>query len=104
MRSARGGVRGGAQALIKLMGVSVLAGALSAGLVIPFAGFAGSSTATVAGSVKDLPVELTTDPLAIRSRILAADGSLIATLYEQNRVPVTLNKVSPIMQKAIVAI
>ncbi|WP_328324945.1 penicillin-binding protein [Kribbella sp. NBC_00382] len=104
MRSARGGVRGGTQALIKLIGVSVLAGALSAGLVIPFAGFAGSSTATVAGSVKDLPVELTTAPLATRSRILAADGSLIATMYEQNRVPVTLNKVSPIMQKAIVAI
>jgi membrane peptidoglycan carboxypeptidase len=90
--------------LIKLIGVSVLAGALSAGLVIPFAGFAGSSTATVAGSVKELPVELTTAPLATRSRILAADGSLIATMYEQNRVPVTLDKVSPIMQKAIVAI
>ena len=77
--------------MIQFVGVSVLSGALAAGLVIPFAGFAGSSTQDVAGSVQNLPKELETDPLAIRSRILAADGSLIATLYEQNRVPVTLD-------------
>ena len=90
--------------MIQFIGVSVLSGALAAGLVIPFAGFAGSSTQDVAGSVQNLPKELETEPLAIRSRILAADGSLIATLYEQNRVPVTLDQISPIMRKALVAI
>ncbi|WP_203589613.1 transglycosylase domain-containing protein [Streptomyces sp. SID13031] len=90
--------------MVKFLGVSVLAGALAAGLVIPFAGFAGSSTSGVAGSVQDLPVELQTVPLQIRSRILASDGSLIATLYEQNRMPVPLSQVSPIMRKAIIAI
>jgi membrane peptidoglycan carboxypeptidase len=42
--------------------------------------------------------------VAVRSRILAADGTLIATLYEQNRLPVPLSSISPIMRKAIVAI
>ncbi len=90
--------------MIMFIGVSVLAGALAAGLAIPFAGFAGTGSENLAASVQNLPKELETVPLPIRSRILAADGSLIATLYEQNRIPVTLDKVSPIMRKAIIGI
>ncbi|MGW5191049.1 transglycosylase domain-containing protein [Kribbella sp. NPDC004138] len=84
--------------------MSVLSGALAAGLVIPFAGFAGRGSEQVAETVQSLPREFESDPLAVRSRILAADGTLVATLYEQNRVPVPLSSVSPIMRKAIVAI
>ena len=51
-----------------------------------------------------LPQDLKTAPLAQKSTILAADGSVIATLYQENRVPVTLKQISPIMLKAIVAI
>jgi membrane peptidoglycan carboxypeptidase len=86
------------------IGVSVLSGALAAGLAVPFAGFAGDGSKQVADTVESLPREFQTEPPAIRSRILAADGSLLATLYEQNRLPVPLSKVSPIMRKAIVAI
>ncbi|MET9312325.1 transglycosylase domain-containing protein [Kribbella sp. NPDC003505] len=84
--------------------MSVLSGALAAGLAIPFAGFAGRGSEQIAATVQSLPQEFTSDPLAVRSRILAADGTLVATLYEQNRVPVPLSSVSPIMRKAIVAI
>ena len=90
--------------MITFIGVSALAGALAAGLAIPFAGFAGVGSRAVVESVQDLPRELDVDPVAIRSRILASDGTLIATLYEQNRVPVPLSDISPIMQTAIVAI
>jgi membrane peptidoglycan carboxypeptidase len=86
------------------IGVSALSGALAAGLAVPFAGFVGQGSAQVAATVQNLPREFESDPLAVRSRILAADGSLIATLYEQNRVPVPLSAVAPIMRKAIVAI
>jgi membrane peptidoglycan carboxypeptidase len=103
MRTDRGG-RNKARALITFIGVSVLSGALAAGLAIPFAGFAGRGSAGVAMTVQDLPRELEVDPLAVRSRILASDGTLIATLYDQNRVPVPLSKVAPIMRTAIVAI
>jgi membrane peptidoglycan carboxypeptidase len=103
MRAGRDG-RSWARSLITFIGVSALAGALAAGLAIPFAGFAGLGSAGIVKSVQNLPKELEVDPVAIRSRILAADGSLLATLYEQNRVPVRLSKVSPIMRRAIVAI
>jgi membrane peptidoglycan carboxypeptidase len=104
MPAAGWGIRGGVQSLIKFFGVSVLAGALAAGLAIPVAGLAGLGTEKAALSVLSLPRELEIEPLAIRSRILAADGSLIAVLYEENRVPVTLSQISPIMRQAIVAI
>ncbi|WP_433004461.1 transglycosylase domain-containing protein [Kribbella sp. CA-294648] len=90
--------------MITFVGVSVLAGALAAGLAIPFAGFAGSATEDLASTVASLPKELQTEPLAVRSRVLAADGSLITTLYEQNRVPVRLDQISPIMRKAMIGI
>src|SRR3954452_18797437 len=100
MRAGRDG-RSWARSLITFIGVSALAGALAAGLAVPFGGVAGLGTAGIVKSVQNLPKELEVDPVAIRSRILAADGSLIATLYEQNRVPVPLSKVSPIMRRAI---
>ncbi|MEU4292015.1 transglycosylase domain-containing protein [Kribbella sp. NPDC026596] len=103
MRAERGG-RSRARSLITFIGVSVLSGALAAGLAVPFAGFAGRGSEQVAETVQNLPRELDVDPVAVRSRILAADGTLIATLYEQNRIPVPLAAMSPIMLKAIVAI
>ncbi|TCO39031.1 membrane peptidoglycan carboxypeptidase [Kribbella antiqua] len=103
MRTERGG-RSKTRSLIEFIAVSVLAGALAAGLVIPFAGFAGQGSEKASEAVQSLPQELDIEPVGIRSRILAADGSLIATLYEQNRVPVSLTQVSPIMRKAIIAI
>jgi len=103
MRTGRGG-RNKARSLITFIGVSVLSGALAAGLAVPFAGFAGRGSQKVAETVQNLPRELEVDPVAVRSRILAADGTLIATLYEQNRVPVPLAAMSPVMRTAIVAI
>jgi membrane peptidoglycan carboxypeptidase len=96
--------RGVVQSVVLFLGVSVLSGALAAGLAIPFAGLAGYGTEKTSETLQDLPQELKTEPLAVKSRILAADGSLVANLYEQNRVPVKLDQINPIMRKAIVAI
>ena len=104
MRAREKGDRGVVQSVVLFLGVSVLSGALAAGLAIPFAGLAGFGTEKTAETLQDLPIELKTDPLAVKSKIVAADGSLIATLYEQNRVPVKLTQVTPIMRKAIVSI
>ena len=87
-----------------MIGVSALIGVLVAGLAIPFAALAGFGARTVAESMDKLPDELTAEPLAQRTRVLAADGSLLATFYDQNRVNVPLNEVARIMRKAIVAI
>ena len=84
--------------------VAALMGVLVAGIALPVAGVVGFSARTVADSIDDLPEELTTEPLAQRTRVLAADGSLLATWYDQNRVNVTLDKVALVMRKSIVAI
>jgi membrane peptidoglycan carboxypeptidase len=103
MRTDRGGGNK-VRALVTFLIVSVMSGALAAGLAVPFAGLAGVGSEKVVDTVQTLPRELAIDPVAVRSRILAADGTLIATLYEQNRVPVSLSYINPIMRKAIVAI
>jgi membrane peptidoglycan carboxypeptidase len=90
--------------VVLFLGLSVLSGALAAGLVIPFAGLAGFTTQKTSETLEDLPQELKTAPVAQKSQILAADGKVIATLYEQDRVVVPLAKISPTMRTAIVAI
>ena len=104
MRVREKGDRGVVQSVVLFLGVSVLSGALAAGLAIPLAGLAGFTTEQTSNTLQDLPQQFDEVPLKQKSTILAADGSVIATLAEQNRVPVKLKDVAPIMQKAIVAI
>ena len=92
------------QSVILFLLVSGLCGALVAGLALPFAGLAGVTTEKAHDTVQYLPQDLKTEPLAQKSQIFAADGSLIATLYQENRTPVTLKQISPLMLKAIIAI
>jgi membrane peptidoglycan carboxypeptidase len=84
--------------------VSAMTGVLVAGLAVPFAALAGLGARSVAEGMEDLPERLTAEPLAQRTRVLAADGSLLTTLYSQNRVNIPLNRVALTMRKAIVAI
>jgi len=104
MRVREKGDRGVVQSVVLFLGVSVLSGALAAGLAIPLAGLAGFTTEKTSDTLQDLPQQFDEVPLKQKSTILAADGSVIATLAEQNRVPVKLKDVASIMQKAIVAI
>ena len=104
MRVREKGDRGVVQSVVMFLGVSVLSGALAAGLAIPFAGLAGFTTEKTSDTLQDLPQHFDEVPLKQKSTILAADGSVIATLAERNRVPVKLSAVAPIMQKAMVAI
>ncbi|MFI5733514.1 penicillin-binding protein [Kribbella sp. NPDC051587] len=84
--------------------VSALSGALVAGLALPLAGLAGVTTATAHNTVQFLPQDLEIPPLRQKTVIQAADGSQIATLYQENRTEVPLKAINPIMLKAIVAI
>ncbi|MGH3445364.1 MAG: transglycosylase domain-containing protein, partial [Nocardioidaceae bacterium] len=87
-----------------MLAVAAVLGVLVAGLVIPFAGVVGLGARTTANEMAKLPANLTAQPLAQRTRIVARDGSTLATIYDQNRVNVPLAKVAPIMRKAIVSI
>lgn len=83
------------------------AGSIAAGLVValawlPVVGGLGLASAAVADQFTDLPAVLRVPPVPERSRILAADGSVLATFYEQNRQPVALGAVSPLLRTAVV--
>ena len=83
---------------------SVVLGLLGAGLVMPLAGATGAAARQGVHVFDSLPGEFKTSPLAQQSRILAADGSLIATPYDENRIIVPLAQIAPIMRKAQIAI
>ncbi|WP_051479013.1 transglycosylase domain-containing protein [Arthrobacter sp. H5] len=90
--------------IIAFLGISGLSGVLAAGLLVPVAAAAGTGASASIQFFENLPAELERGALAQPSTILAADGSLIATLYEENRQPVTLDQVSENMTDALLAI
>ena len=86
------------------LGISALAGIVTAGLALPFIGSAGIVSRNAVENFQSLPATLHVPPLPQQSVVLASDGSVIATLFFQNRVEVPLARISPQMQQAIVAI
>jgi membrane peptidoglycan carboxypeptidase len=104
MGSRKSGSSGKLYSLAMFGVVSILAGLLMAGFVVPFAAITGATARAAADSMENLPTDMAIDPPSQKSRILMADGSLLATFYAENREYVTLDKIAPIMQKAQVAI
>jgi membrane peptidoglycan carboxypeptidase len=90
--------------IVAFLGISALSGVLAAGLLVPVAAAAGTGASASIQFFEELPAELERGALAQPSRIVASDGSLIATLYEENRQPVTLDQVSQTMVDALLAI
>ncbi|MBN2177398.1 MAG: penicillin-binding protein [Demequinaceae bacterium] len=92
-------------AVIGFVAMSILAGVLAAALVLPgiaVAGLAAKSTIEVFDS---LPAELEFQGLPQASNIYFNDGeTLIATFFDQNRIVVPLEEISPWIQKAVVAV
>ena len=86
------------------LAAAVITGFLSAGLFLPAVGAIGGSVRTVVDLFDSLPDNFTTSPLAEQSVILAADGTKIATPYDENRVIVPLNEIASVMRTAQVAI
>src|SRR4051812_43387219 len=79
-------------------------GLVVAGILLPVIGGAGLFARAVSDSWGDLPATLRMPPPPERSRLVAADGTTIASFFTQDRVNVPLAKVAPVMQRAIVAI
>ncbi|MFI2411441.1 transglycosylase domain-containing protein [Streptomyces sp. NPDC018947] len=92
------------QQAAKFLGVSVLAGAVLAGIALPAVGALGLAAKGSVESFDELPANLKTPPLSQRTTILDSEGGTIATVYSRDRTVVGLKDISPYMQKAIVAI
>jgi membrane peptidoglycan carboxypeptidase len=79
-------------------------GLLLAALAFPVVGAIGLTAKAGADDFLALPADLEAGPPAQRSKILASDGSLLATMYTQNRVNVSLSIVPLVTRQAIIAI
>ncbi|WP_258060358.1 MULTISPECIES: transglycosylase domain-containing protein [unclassified Arthrobacter] len=90
--------------LVLFLLVSAFCGALVAGIFIPTAAVGATGANIVLDAMEDLPDEFQTGPLDEGSKIYSADGVLLASFYAQNRIPVTLDQISPSMQDAIISI
>ena len=93
-----------AYSMVMFVIVSVLAGVLVAGLFVPFAGLAGLGGNAAASQLETLPTELSTPTPSTPSRIKLANGKTLATFYEEDRRPIKLSQVAPIMRQAQIAI
>lgn len=90
--------------LLGMLAVSALAGVLMAAFFLPVVS-AGSAVARDGVALFDsYPSELEVEPLNEASRIEAADGSLLAIFYSENRIMVPLEEISPHMQHAVIAV
>ncbi|MFE5852046.1 transglycosylase domain-containing protein [Streptomyces sp. NPDC056500] len=99
-----GGGLTGTQQAAKFLGVSVLSGAVLAGIALPAFGVLGLAAKGTVKGFDEIPANLKTPPLSQRTTILDSKGGLIATVYSRDRTVVPLKDISPHMQKAIVAI
>ncbi|MGB8022091.1 MAG: transglycosylase domain-containing protein [Candidatus Nanopelagicales bacterium] len=90
--------------LVGFTAVACLAGVIVAGMALPIIGPPSLVVRNSIERFEDLPKEFRTPMLPVRTRIYAADGTKIATVYEENRKEISLAKVAPIMRQAVVAI
>src|SRR5215213_755071 len=90
--------------LVKLALTIAVAGALVAGLLLPFIGGSGIVARNSASLLDALPVELTDQTPGGMTKVLASDGSLLTYFYEVNRTPVKSDQISDVMKQALVDI
>jgi membrane peptidoglycan carboxypeptidase len=84
--------------------VAGLAGVVVAGMALPVVGPVSLVARDSIETFEDLPREFREPALPVRTRVYAADGTKIATIFDQNRKEVPLKKVAPVMQEAVIAI
>jgi membrane peptidoglycan carboxypeptidase len=88
--------------------ISAVAGLLLAGLVLPATTGVGLAAKSASDHFEQLPDDFQSPTLPQRSNIYAADGSLIASTWDDdldaNRVVVPWNEISSAMPEAIVSI
>ena len=101
---ATGHAAQGIALLLSFVLIAGIGGILAAGLALPAVALANGATNLTTQTFNDLPTDLDFTQLPQKSVILAADGTPLATFYDQNRVIVPLSQIAPIMQKAVISI
>ncbi|MGY1642159.1 transglycosylase domain-containing protein [Geodermatophilus sp. SYSU D00703] len=93
-----------ARTLLELAATVVAAGALLAAVLFPWVGGPALVAQRSTSLLGDLPTELTVDPPAGNTVLLAANGEPITYFYDENRAPVAGDQIAEVMKQAMVAI
>ncbi|MFF2543059.1 transglycosylase domain-containing protein [Kitasatospora sp. NPDC058063] len=88
----------------RLAAVSVIAGVVAAGMVLPAVAAVGLGAQSAADDFESLPDDFRTPPLSQASTVLDARGGTIATLYDRDRTVVPAERISPLVKTALVDI
>ena len=93
--------------LLGLVGLSAIAGILITATVTPAIAVTGYAASSALESFDNMPSYLRIDRLMLPTEFYRKDASgndvLMAQFYDQNRIPVTLNEVPPVMADAMIA-
>ncbi|WP_441245133.1 transglycosylase domain-containing protein [Kitasatospora sp. McL0602] len=89
---------------VKLLGISVLAGILVAGMALPAVGALGLTAKDTAESLGNLPDDFKQPPLSQASYIYDNKGNQIAKVFDRDRTVLTKDQMAPIMRQAQVDI
>ena len=94
------------RALALFLGVSALTGVLAAGTALPLVGASGIILKAASDHFEDIPASFQAPSLPQRTKILAADGSVLAQSWTDygNRVVEPMSRINPDMPNALVAI
>ncbi len=87
-----------------LVGLGTAMGVLVAGMVFPFAAGAGLVSNEAGDAVNAVSSELIDGAAPMLTTVQDAAGQPVAFLYDQYRVPVPTEAISPAMKAAVVAI
>lgn len=90
--------------MLKLTGLCLLAGVLVAGLLFPTVGGLGVLSNKVGESINSTSADLARKPPPMTTKMLDDDGNKIATLYDQYRLPLKADDVSPAMKWAMISV
>jgi membrane peptidoglycan carboxypeptidase len=90
--------------VLSLLICGLLAGVVMAAAAFPAIAMTGLAAKTGAQAFADLPSELTVKRSPQMSKIYAADGkTLLASIYDENRQDISIDKIPQVMQDAMVA-
>lgn len=103
-RKRPGGGLSTTQQAAKFLGVSVLSGAVLAGLALPAVGALGLAAKGTVQTFDEIPSELTRPPLSQSTLILDVEGNKIAEVYSRYRTVIEADEMGPYVRQALVAV
>jgi len=90
--------------LARLVGAGIMAGVLVAFIALPMVGSAGLAARDASNNFVNMPIDISTSPPPEKTVVHTADGTTLATFFDEYRESVRLDQVAPIMRRSIVAI